>query len=155
MRQEDAPQQRSISSCTRYRLPTSRHPEQLQVGRPPSSLCLFGLALHECLGLSSGAFATSIRKTLQRRIVCIVCRDFIGVQPGNPQGIGGPFEAGGYLDSQAPCVVYHQIGTPFPADGLLCSDRYLRTFSRSGAVFISPHAISLGISVFHPQDLAT
>lgn len=48
------------------------------------------------------------------------------------------------MDPQASRVVYRQINT------LLCSDRYLRTFGRSGAVFISPQVISLGISVSSP-----
>lgn len=51
------------------------------------------------------------------------------------------------MGSQAPHVVYRQIST------LLCSDRYLRTFNRSGAVFISPQVISLGISVSPPRNV--
>ena len=42
--------QRPIPSCIRYRLPTPRDPKHLQVGEPPSSLYLFGLALYESLG---------------------------------------------------------------------------------------------------------
>jgi hypothetical protein len=79
---------------------------------------------------------------------CSSCAVIVCGSDQDPQRIGVSSEAGGHLDSQAPCVVYHQISTP---DGLLCcSDRYLRTFSRSAAVFISPQAISLEISASSP-----
>ena len=55
--------------------------------------------------------------TAPHRVHPSMCGDWVGgVQTRDPRTKGGTLRSGSHQDSQAPCVVYHQISTPFPAD---------------------------------------
>lgn len=96
-------------------------------------LLLFGYLTSAVRGSwPSGAFAMSNCKVIQRRIVSIhPC----------PSNNRVPCEVGSHPDSQAPCVVYHQISTPFPADEELVR------------IDVREHSIEARLCLFHPSHL--
>lgn len=71
----------------------------------------------------------------------VIQRCIVSIHPCPPNN-RVPCEAGSHPDSQAPCVVYHQITTPFPADEELVR------------IDVREHSIEARLCLFHPQVIS-